>query len=121
MIARLLDAEETKKAKRLAAKEASDPDNIAKRISHVKQRHGPESTATGAGKFNVWGNKIYTWIRKALTDGTPDKNHSGGYEFYLDCGEPTGKDINGSPTTGILVILTVTGPKTAFVNTAYPK
>lgn len=112
MIARLLTAKQAS-TKALAAWYERNS------LTHIKLRHGPGSTATGAGKFNDW-KKVEGWLKKAVESGTAAADGSKGFKFTRDCGEPTGVDINGHPTTGITVVVNFEGAKQAYIATAYP-
>jgi hypothetical protein len=112
MIARLLTAAQ-------ASKRALDAWYEQNSLSHIKLRHGPGSTAKGAGKFNDW-KKVEGWLKLAVEKGTAVANGSEGFKFTRDCGESTGVDINGKATTGITVVVNFDGPKKAYIATAYP-
>jgi hypothetical protein len=100
--------------------------NIQNRLSHIYQRHGSGSTATGAGKF-ADNKKIPGWVRAGIDNGTVDVN-PGGYKFEHNLGEVIGTSINGAEASSIRVILTVpdnTGKRgkdksEPFINTAFP-
>ena len=112
MIARLLTSAQ-------ASKRALEAWYERNSLTHIKLRHGPGSTATGAGKFNDW-KKVEGWIKKAVESGTAVANGSEGFKFTRDCGEPTGVDINKNATTGITVVVNFDGAKKAYIATAYP-
>jgi hypothetical protein len=116
LLQRELTEKDAKTARR-AAKEARE--TIINRYGHIRQRHGSASTATGAGKFGD-DKAIFGWVQAALERGTPDWNvRNESFVFDLDLATPTGIYIDGRPTTGIRVIVTLAG-KRPFVNTAFP-
>jgi hypothetical protein len=97
-------------------------------LEHIAERHGPESTARGAGKF---ANGTTTDDIKQMVDDTLEDDPSGransagrngqprpGTIHRLDVGRTIGTDIKGNPTSWLRVVIGQNGKiVTAFPDT----
>lgn len=90
-------------------------------MRHILERHGPESTAPGAGKFapGTTPDLIRAMIAEAVRHGRPHANTNGRPGTLYDYSFPydIGTTIDGRPTRRIRVVV---GPDGEVV-TAFPR
>ncbi|MFQ5856892.1 MAG: toxin TcdB middle/N-terminal domain-containing protein [Anaerolineae bacterium] len=90
------------------------------RLKHIVDRHWPNSTATGAGKFlpDMRTGKLRSMIRETLEKGAVKGNTMSrpGHKFKYDFGQQIGVTTKGKPATKLEVIRYPDGR----VQTAYP-
>jgi hypothetical protein len=94
----------------------------AKAMAHIMARHGPESTAPGAGKYarGMTEETIRALIAEALRNAqpTPDTNFRPAQLYDYRFPRIIGTTIDGAPTNRIRVVV---GRRDGAVVTAYPR
>jgi hypothetical protein len=97
------------------------PSIPAKAMEHILSRHGPDSTAAGAGKYAAGTTEetIRALITEALTRGKPaaDTQFRPAQLYDYSFPQVIGTTINGTPTNRIRVVVGRDGA----VVTAYPR
>jgi hypothetical protein len=93
-----------------------------KAMAHIIARHGPDSTAPGAGKYAKGTDEatIRALIAEALRNGTPvpDSNFRPATLYDYRFPHIIGRTIDGAPTNRIRVVV---GRRDGAVVTAYPR
>ncbi len=104
-----------------APESQAEPRIPVKAMAHILARHGPESTAPGAGKYAKGTNEatIRALIAEALRRGTPvpDSNFRPATLYDYRFPQIIGTTIAGTPTNRIRVVVGRDGA----VVTAYPR
>jgi hypothetical protein len=99
----------------------AEPRIPAKAMAHIMARHGPDSTATGAGKYakGMAEETIRALIAEALRNAqpTPDTNFRAATLYDYRFPQTIGQTIDGAPTNRIRVVVGRDGA----VVTAYPR
>jgi hypothetical protein len=94
----------------------------AKAMAHIMARHGPESTAPGAGKYakGTTEDTIRALIAEALGNAQPtaDTNFRPALLYDYRFPHVIGTTIDGVPTNRIRVVV---GRRDGAVITAYPR
>jgi hypothetical protein len=89
-------------------------------LRHIQQRHWPDSTAQGAGKFavGITEETLREMINEAVANGRLRENTHGrpGEIYEYDLGHPIGTTIDGGPATRLRVVVNGRGQ----VVTAFP-
>ena len=105
-----------------APSEAASPPVSAKAMQHIMARHGPESTAPGAGKYapGTTPETIRAFVATALHNAqpTPDTNFRPALIYDYRFPQIIGRTIEGTPTNRIRVVV---GRRDGAVITAYPR
>jgi hypothetical protein len=100
----------------------AEPRIPAKAMQHIIARHGPESTAPGAGKYapGTTADMIRALIGEALRNAqpTPDSNFRPAFLYDYRFPRIIGTTIEGVPTNRIRVVV---GRSDGTVITAYPR
>jgi hypothetical protein len=100
----------------------AEPRIPAKAMAHIMARHGPESTAPGAGKYakGTTEETIRALIAEALRNAqpTPDTNFRPALLYDYRFPRIIGTTIDGAPTNRIRVVV---GRRDGAVITAYPR
>jgi hypothetical protein len=78
-------------------------------LQHIMARHWPDSTATGAGKFQagITETSLRDMINEAVHDGRARHNTHGrpGTIYEYDFQHPIGTTIDGGPATRLRVVV----------------
>jgi beta-lactamase class A len=105
-----------------APSETAAPHISAKAMAHIMARHGPESTAQGAGKYakGTSEDTIRALVAEALRNAqpTPDTNFRPALLYDYRFAHVIGRTIDGAPTNRIRVVVS---RRDGAVITAYPR
>jgi len=105
-----------------APSESAAPAISAKAMQHIMARHGPDSTAPGAGKYakGTTEDTIRALVAEALRNAppTPDSNFRPATLYDYRFPHIIGITIEGAPTNRIRVVV---GRRDGAVITAYPR
>jgi hypothetical protein len=89
-------------------------------LRHIQQRHWPDSSAQGVGKFaiGITEESLRQMINEAVAYGDSRQNTHGrlGKIYEYDFGRPIGTRINGGPASRLRVVISVSSQ----VVTAFP-